>query len=216
MTQILTKKREFDHVEEMIFHAVNHKKLPFKTVLMDSWYATQRLMALIDNLGKIYYCPLKTNRLVDDTGGVEKYKNIGELTWNELEKKSGKIIKIKGFPRDKKVKLFWATISTNRTEYIVTNDLSKSAVDDVEFETQTRWKIEEFHREIKQLTGLKFCQCRLGKIQKNHIACAMLVWNFLKRLAVKIGKTIYQVKHELLSDYLVSELKYPSIKMKLV
>ena len=28
----------------------------------NSWYATQRLMALIDNLGKIYYCPLKSNR----------------------------------------------------------------------------------------------------------------------------------------------------------
>ncbi len=115
MTRILIKKAWGDHVEEMIFSVVGHKKLPFKTVLMDSWYATQRLMALIDNLGKIYYCPLKINRLVDDTGGVEKYKNIGKLSWNEFEKTSGKIIKIKGFPRDKKVQLFWATVSTNRT-----------------------------------------------------------------------------------------------------
>ncbi|NES71981.1 MAG: hypothetical protein F6K24_45675 [Okeania sp. SIO2D1] len=61
----------------MIFSVVNQKKIPFKTVLMDSWYATQRLMALVDNLEKIYYCPLKINRLVDDTGGIEKYKNIG-------------------------------------------------------------------------------------------------------------------------------------------
>ncbi|MDE5102862.1 MAG: hypothetical protein O4807_07685 [Trichodesmium sp. St19_bin2] len=124
---------------------VNKKKLPFKTVLMDSWYATQRLMALIDNDIKIYYCLLKMNRLVDDTGGVEKYKNISALSWNELEKISGKIIKIKGFPRNKKVKLFWVTISANRTEYIVTNDFSKFSTDDIEFESQTRWKIEEFH-----------------------------------------------------------------------
>ena len=107
---------------------VNQKKLPFKTVLMDSWYATQRLMALVDNLEKIYYCPLKINRLVDDTGGREKSKNIGELSWNESEKVSGKIIKIKGFPRDKKIKLFWATVSTNRTEYITTNDLAQSSL----------------------------------------------------------------------------------------
>ena len=79
-------------------------------------------MGLIDNMGKIYYCPLKINRLVDDTGGVEKYQKIGELCWNESEKISGKIIQVQGFPRDKKVQLFWATISTNRTEYIVTND----------------------------------------------------------------------------------------------
>ncbi|MGB3510494.1 MAG: transposase [Microcoleaceae cyanobacterium] len=210
------KKTKIDHVEEMILNVVNNKQLPFKTVLMDSWYATQRLMALIDNLGKIYYCPLTVNRLVDDTGGVEKYKNIAELSWSESEKISGKIIKIKGFTRDKKVKLFWATVSTKRTEYIATNDLSQCSKDDVEFESQTRWKIENINREIKQLTGLCSCQCRLRQIQINHIACGMLVWNFFKRLAVKIGKTIYKIKHELLSDYLLEELKQPTIKFRAI
>ncbi|MCL2923297.1 MAG: hypothetical protein MGF17_01345 [Trichodesmium sp. MAG_R04] len=56
------KKTKIDHVEEMILNGINNKKIPFKTVLMDSWYATQRLMALIDNDRKIYYCPLKSNR----------------------------------------------------------------------------------------------------------------------------------------------------------
>jgi len=41
---------------------------------------------------------IKINRLVDRTGGVDKYKNIGELSWNESEKVSGNIIKIKGMP----------------------------------------------------------------------------------------------------------------------
>ena len=91
----------------MILNAINNKKIPFKTVLMDSWYATQRLMGLIDNLGKLYYCPLKSNRLVDDTRGAEKYKKVQDLNWNEAEKKSVKIIKIKGFPLCKKVKIFW-------------------------------------------------------------------------------------------------------------
>ncbi len=56
------KKTKIDHVEEMILNVVNEKKLRFQTVLMDSWYPTQKLMALIDNMGKIYYCPLKINR----------------------------------------------------------------------------------------------------------------------------------------------------------
>ena len=45
------KKTKIDHVEDMILNVVNQKKLPFQTVLMDSWYATQRLMALIDIAG---------------------------------------------------------------------------------------------------------------------------------------------------------------------
>ncbi|NES69000.1 MAG: hypothetical protein F6K24_29105 [Okeania sp. SIO2D1] len=82
----------------MMVDVFEKKKIPVKIVLMDSWYATQRLMALIDNLGKIYYCPLKSNRLVDDSGGVKKYQKLEELKWNELELASGKIIKIKGIP----------------------------------------------------------------------------------------------------------------------
>jgi len=41
----------------MILNTINNKKILFKTVSMDSWHATQRLMGLIDNLGKFYYCP---------------------------------------------------------------------------------------------------------------------------------------------------------------
>jgi len=61
------------------------------------WYAAQKLMALIEQLGKIYYCPLKRNRLVDDSGGVEKYKQIEQLSWSREERKQGKLIKIKTF-----------------------------------------------------------------------------------------------------------------------
>ena len=60
----------------MILNAINNKKIPFKTVLMDSWYAIQRLMGLIDNDRKIYYCPLKNNHLIDDIGGVENTKKF--------------------------------------------------------------------------------------------------------------------------------------------
>ncbi|NEO94480.1 MAG: hypothetical protein F6K56_31550 [Moorea sp. SIO3G5] len=98
---------------------------------MDSWYATQRLMALIDNWGKFYYFPLKKNRLVDETGGKQKYQRIDQLSWSELDIQQGKLIKIKKFPSDKKVKLFRVTISTNRTEYMATNELSVSDIEQV-------------------------------------------------------------------------------------
>lgn len=97
---------KLDHVKEMLQNVVYHKLLPFRTVLMDSWYATKDLMQSIDNLGKYYYCPLKKNRLVDDTEGMEKYKHVQSVNWSQTEIQQGKIIKIKGFPKKKKVKLF--------------------------------------------------------------------------------------------------------------
>ncbi len=39
----------------------------------------------------------------------------------------------------------------------------------------------------------------------------MIVWHHLKRLAFQSGKTIYQLKSGLLSDYLRSQLNHPSI-----
>ena len=173
-------------------------------------------MLYIDDLGKYYYCPLKRNRLVDDTAKNEDYKKIESLSWEETELKYGKIIKIKRFPGSKKVKLFRVAVSTDRTDYITTNDLSQNSTDVVQQVCKIRWKIEEFHRELKQLTGIESCQCRKARIQRNHIACAILVWLRLKDIADQTGQTIYQIKYALLSDYLIQQLKRPNISMSLV
>jgi hypothetical protein len=208
-------KSKLDHVSEMLQSLIYSKSLPFRTVLMDSWYATKILMQYIDNLGKYYYCPLKKNRLVDDTGGSEEYKSIESLNWNPSELQQGKIIKIKAFPKDKKVKLFRVTVSTDKTEFVATNDLTQDSTDIVQEVCDIRWKIEEFHREIKQLTGIESCQCRKARIQRNHINCAMLVWTRLKQLAYSTGQTVYQLKHGLLSNYLIEQLKHPVHPMTL-
>ena len=205
---------KLDHVADLLNDVVFKKKIPAAKVFMDSWSSAQKLMALIDNLGKIYYVPLKKNRLVDDTGGQKKYQPIEQLTWSELEQEQGKLIKINKFPRSKKVKLFRVTVSANRRSYVATNDLTQSAIDEVKSQCKLRGKIEEFHREIKQLTGIGFCQCRRARIQKNHIACALLVWFFFTHRAKKVSQTVYQLKANLLADYLSQELKQPSVKLK--
>jgi Transposase DDE domain len=209
-------KTKIDHVMEMLQNLVYNKALPFKAVLMDTWYATNKLMLYIDGLGKYYYCPLKRNRLVDDTSCLEDYQRIELLSGNEEELKSGKIVKIKKFPQAKKVNLFRVTVSTDKTDFIATNDLSQDSTDVVQKVCKVRWKVEEFHRELKQLTGIESCQCRKGRIQRNHIACAILVWLRLKDLAYKTGQTIYQIKHGLLSNYLVQQLKRPAVPMFIV
>ena len=113
------------------------------------------------------------------------------------------------------MKLFRVTVSIHRTEFVATNDDSQASTDAVQDVCGIRWKIEEFHRELKQLTGVEACQCRKARIQRNHIACALLVWSRLKSSAYQTGKTIYQLKHGMLSDYLIEQLKHPSVQMSL-
>jgi Transposase DDE domain len=207
-------KSKLDHVQEMLSMTAQ-RKLPFQTVLMDAWYAAKEVMMHIDRLGKLFYCPLKANRLVDDSGGEKPYRRIEDLEWSQAELVEGKLVKVRGFAGDYHVKLFRVEVSTHRTEWVVTNDLSQSSTQGAQEVSAVRWRIEEFHREAKQLTGLEDCQCRKARIQRNHIACSLLVWVRLKTVAYQTGQTIYQLKHGLLHDYLVHQLKYPSIKMVL-
>ncbi len=59
-------KHKPDHVSDMLAYAIRHKRLAFRTVLMDNWYASKALMLQIHAANKIFFCPLKANRLVCD------------------------------------------------------------------------------------------------------------------------------------------------------
>lgn len=208
-------KSKLDPVHEMLTHCVYQKRLQFRTVLMDTWYATKDAMLYIEQLGKVYYCPLKDNRQVDDSAATLPYRRVDSLLWSLPEHKQGKVIKIKGFPKDHKVKLFRVVLSPQRTDYVVTNDLTQDDTQAAQDACGVRWKIEQFHRETKQLTGLECCQCRKARIVRNHIGCAILVWIRLKQVACETKQTIYQVKQGLLSDYLRQQLKSPTVTMLL-
>lgn len=208
-------KSKLDHVQELLSHMVYQKQLPFQAVLMDTWYATKALMLFIESLQKLSYCPLKDNRQVDDTGGQHTYQRVDSLNWSEAELQQGKQLKIKGFPKDHKVQCFRVEVSTHRTDFVVTNDLAQAATEATQQVCCFRWKIEQLHREGKQVTGIEACQCRKARIQRHHIGCALLVWVNLKGVATRTGQTVYQLKHGLLDDYLCQQLKSPSLKMAL-
>ena len=78
-------KTKLAHMQDMLLNVIYQKSLEFWAILMDSWYATKDIMLQIEKLGKIYYCPLKDNRLVDDSGGAKPYKRMDSLEWREAQ-----------------------------------------------------------------------------------------------------------------------------------
>jgi hypothetical protein len=209
-------KTKLDHVRQMLISAI-HRGLLFGYVLMDSWYATTEMMKLLISKHKIFYCPLKSNRKVDDSQGKSPYRAVSKLDWSETELAEGKLIKLNKFPLDVKVKLFRVEVSTDRTDWLKPhgrprNDLSQESTQAAQQESSLRWKIEQLHREEKQLTGIAKCQCRLNRSQRNHIAAASLVWIRLRELAYGCQTSVYKLKHGLLSEYLRSQLSRPTIQ----
>lgn len=216
-------KTKLDHVQDMFRRALERcalGELAFQSVLMDTWYADKRLMTTIDRAGKYFCCPIKTNRNVSEmtessTQGSSKvkrrYQRADTLIWNEESSTQGRTVHLRECAAGFTVKLFQVVLSTERTELIVTNDPTLQTVDDVRWTCAVRWKVEVFHREFKQITGVEACQCRSGRAQRNHIGCAVLVWIRLKHLARTAQTTIYALKQGLLSEYMRRELLTPTL-----
>ena len=119
-------KRKLDHVRERLLNIVHHKQLSLHAVLMDSWYNAKQLFLLIESSNKTYYS-LKTNRQVDDSDGRQPYQRVDSLNLCSAEEETGKVIKLRGFPKEHKVKLFRVVASTRRTDYIVTNGMTQES-----------------------------------------------------------------------------------------
>lgn len=203
-------KTKLDHVQDMLT-SVKGRQISYKFVLMDSWYATTELFKYLIKETKTFYCPVKSNRKIDDTKEKEPYKQVQEAFWSDADVVHGKTIKLFKMPLDTYFKLFRVLVSTTRTDYIITNDTDQQDTDAAETKSSIRWKVEQLHREEKQITGIENCQCRLARSQRNHIAIANLVWLSLKKVAYKTLKTVYQLKKQLLDEYLMLQLKCPTI-----
>ena len=204
---------KLDHVKDMLEVFVEVREVAFSTVLMDSGYASKRLLLFIESLAKPYYGPMKSNRLVDDSQGERPYRRIDALDGTDSEQTSGnQVVKRKKFPKHHKVRVF-RVVSARGTDSVVTNDLSQSEGAATQQVCRNRWKLEQFHREAKQLAGLEKCQCRLPRIVRNPIGSAFLVWVHLMRKAYETGQTLYQVKHGVLSESLAEQLKSPALKI---
>jgi hypothetical protein len=210
------EKSKLRHMQEMFDDVIQVKQLEFSTVLMDSWYATKELMLHIHRANKIFYCPLKKNRNADDSNGRRDYMAINKLTWSDYDLAHGKSVKLKGFPGATKVKLFRVVVNNIRTEYVATNDMKQSSTDETHDFCRVRWKIEQYHREVKQELGIEKCQCRSSRAQRNHIGCVVLAWHSLTAWARKLGLNIYNVGEGMLANYMRQELDNPSVPMAFV
>jgi hypothetical protein len=160
-------KTKLPHACEMLAHVRYGRRLPFRGVLMDTWYATKWFMLVIERMGKRYYCPLRCNRLLTASDQPGVYHRVDTLSWTPEEDQSGKQVPVRDFPQGHRVSLFRLLRSTPRSEpdvdLLVTNDRTHPTSQVVQDVTDLRWKVEEFHRDTKQLTGIEACQCRVAR-----------------------------------------------------
>jgi hypothetical protein len=199
-----------DHFLAMLKEAFEVRRIRAKYVLFDSWYASVANLKYIHRQGRIFYTTLKSNRLVSITK-EEGYIHLQDIDWTPERLKTGISVKLKEVPF--LVKLFKLVAKNGDIDWVITNDPATDLTTTiVRGRNDVRWDVECFHRELKQLTGIEKCQCQSEWAQRNHIACCYHAWLALKVYATKLKQTLYRAQHELLSNYLIAELKQPHIR----
>lgn len=183
----------------MIALAVTNK-VKFDYVLSDNWFGAKKNMEFIHyDMKKKFVIGIKANRLVALSEGDRKngqYQNLNTLPLKDGEKR---IVWLKdmSFPVALITKIFKNEDGSTGTLYLVTNDLESSA--DRLYEIyQKRWRIEEYHKSIKQNTSLEKSPTKVVRSQKNHIFASIIAYCKLEFLRTQTFLNHFALKYQLL------------------
>jgi hypothetical protein len=187
------------HFRQLIQQACNNHVL-FEWVLADNWFGSKANMAFIhDELQKSFIFGIKSNRTLALSENDAKNGRHQQVRTLELEE--GVVYKawLKGlaFPVQLLKKVFKNENGTTGTFYLVSNDMHCSAERLYEV-YQKRWRIEEFHKSIKQNASLEKSPTKKVKTQCNHVYAAMIAYCKLEMLKFKTGLNHFAIKYKLI------------------
>ena len=190
-------KTKNDHFRDMLRKAKERNFQP-RIVLFDSWYAS------VDNLKTIrksewhWLTRLKKNRLVNPD-------NIKNMQIQEIEiPPKGKVVHLKAYGF---IKVFRIVAKDGDIEYWATDLLD---MDEAKREKLGRysWKIEEYHRGIKQFCGVENCQARKSQSQRAHIMFALRAFLRLEAERLRTGISWFESKRKIIRPAIRSYIKY--------
>ena len=184
---------------EMIQQAVNNQ-VKFKYVLADNWFSSKQNLAFLHgDLKKYFIFGIKSNRTVALSASDKYHGKFQQLKSLNLE--DGQAVKahLKGleFPVTLLKKTFKNEGGSTGVLYLITNDLSLDGNRVYEV-YQKRWRIEEFHKSIKQNSALTKSPTRTVRTQSNHIFASIVAYAKLEILKIKKCMNHFALKYKLI------------------
>jgi len=151
-----------DHFQAMLRTAAARGLQP-DLVAFDSWYASLKNLKQVRALQWPWLTQLKSNRLVDPDGHGNRPISDVYIA------RAGAVVHLKGYGW---IKVFKTAAPHGGVEYWATSDLDMT-IEDCAEHALAAWRIEDFHRGLKQFCGIERAQHRSGVAQRNHIGLAM-------------------------------------------
>jgi hypothetical protein len=174
-------------------------QLLFRYILADIWFAATDTMNLIKlELKKEFIFALKENRKValsqeDKLNG--RYQRIDAL---DMPDNSTRLVFLEGvsFPLLLVKQLFTNEDDSTGLRYLVSSDLSLD-FDQATTLFQKRWKVELYHRSLKQNAALAKSPTRTVTTQTNHFFASLCAFIKLERLTLATKRNHYALKASL-------------------
>lgn len=156
------KRTKSDLFGELIREAAARGFRP-SCVAFDAWYSGKDNLKAVRALGWTFLTQVRCNRTVNpDRAGNRATAECAIAS-------TGTVVHLEGFGL---VKAFRIATTDGGTEHWITNDLSMDGATRLMVAERAR-AIEEYHRGLKQCTGVERCQVRMGRAQRAHIGCAI-------------------------------------------
>lgn len=177
-------KTKNDLFKELLKKAVKRGFSPLY-VLFDSWYSSIDNLKFMRVQGLKFICNLKSNRIVSCHRIQMALRDL------PLANKQVSKVWLKAFGHV----LVCKVVATNGDiTYLATNDLALTDYDKFMEHFQQRWNIEEFHRGLKQTTGIEKCYSIKATSQKTHIFAAFVAFVRLETVRIADHISWYEQK----------------------
>jgi len=194
-----------DHFLNMLNKAYERGFSP-NYIIFDSWYASLKNLKTIRNHGWKWITRLKSIRKVS-THGDKRNRPISEVDIPD----EGVEVHLRGYGW---IKVFKIGDSKDSIKYFATNDLKmdKEKMDNYK---GTGWKIEEYHRGLKQCTGIEKGHFRLGISQHNHIGLCIRAFVRLEYHRLKSKVSWFECKVGIVRDAIKRYIMNPIYELEL-
>jgi hypothetical protein len=172
-----------------------------RCVVFDSWYSGLDNLKLIRQLGWTWLTRLKCNRKVRVGGRPAAQIQAVDIP------AEGLVVHLPGYGS---IRVFRVVAKDGDTEHWATSDL---AMDEARRSAYGgfSWRIEEYHRGLKQHCGAQQCQSRRGRAQRNHIGLSIRAFLRLEVHCLALGMSWFQAKLEIIRDAVRAYLTNPNI-----
>ena len=177
-----------------------HNEVKYKYILFDKWFTSiKNLVFIEEELKKKFVCPIKSNRKIAlslKERNQGKYVNISSI---DIEGGSSRLIYLEGY--EKPLRVIKQVVKNGDDDesiylYLVTNDIDLSFKEILEI-YKRRWKIEEYHKSLKQNLKIEHSPTKVETSQRNHIHLSVLGFIKLEKLRLNYKMNHFAIKEKI-------------------